>query len=577
MIELYSKYLRRDWTKVVLIVVLSLLTTLCTLVLPMLSKKIIDSGVLSGDNHSYQSTIVVMVVVTALAVALPLLNGKLIAETAMSFSRNLRRDFFTHVLRLSQRDLDQFGTASLISRQGTDIMQIQIGVIQTLTSMLTAPLMCIAGIAIALLTQPRMAWIVLVAVGACLLFTFFVVNHVRALFLIQQKLLDQVNRLARESLNGMRVIRAFNKQESEQERFSGVSGEVRDTTLHMGRYMLSFQPVMNFLMSMANLLVLWFGARFMTAHLATYGDVQAFIQYLNVIILGMMMLSAALIVLPRVQTAADRIVEVLHTEPSVADAAEPKALEGAIQTLEFQNVSYRYGEGGANALSDISFRVSAGQTLAIIGGTGAGKSTLLNLIPRCYDATEGSILVNGCDIRSYRQEELRRHIGMVPQKAFLFSGSILDNLRYGKADATEAEANHALDVAQSRDFVEEKEFGLYTYMTSGGTNVSGGQRQRLAIARAIVRKPDIYLFDDSFSALDFKTDAALRGALYAETRNAIVVIVAQRISTIKTADQILVLENGKIVGQGTHEELLAGNQVYREIAQSQLSREEMGA
>ena len=341
--------------------------------------------------------------------------------------------------------------------------------------------------------------------------------------------------------------------------------------------MLSFQPVMSFLMSMANLLVLWFGARFMTAHQATYGDVQAFIQYLSVIILGIMMLSAALIILPRVQTAADRIVEVLHTEPSVTDSEQPRALEDSIRTLEFKNVSYRYGEGGANALSDISFRISAGQTLAIIGGTGAGKSTLLNLIPRYYDATEGTVLINGCDIRDYRQEELREHIGIVPQKAFLFAGSILDNLRRGKADATEAEANHALEVAQSLDFVEEKEFGLYTYMTPGGTNVSGGQRQRLAIARAILRKPDLYLFDDSFSALDFKTDAALRSALHAETRNAIVVIVAQRISTIKAADQILVLENGRIVGQGTHEELLAGNEVYREIAQSQLSREEMGA
>ena len=577
MIELYAKYLRRDWQKVVLIVVLSLLTTLSSLVLPMLSKRVIDSGVLSGGNHSYGGTIAAMAVVAALAVVFPLLNSKFIAETAMGFSRSLRRDFFAHVLRLSQRDLDQFGTASLISRQGNDIMQMQIGMIQTLTSMLTAPLMCLGGIAIALLTSPRLAWIVLFAVGACLLFTFFVVGHVRELFLRQQLLLDQVNRLARELLNGMRVIRAFNKEESEQERFSGVSAQVRDTTLDMSRYMLSFQPVMSFLMSMANLLVLWFGARFMTAHQATYGDVQAFIQYLSVIILGIMMLSAALIILPRVQTAADRIVEVLHTEPSVTDSEQPRALEDSIRTLEFKNVSYRYGEGGANALSDISFRISAGQTLAIIGGTGAGKSTLLNLIPRYYDATEGTVLINGCDIRDYRQEELREHIGIVPQKAFLFAGSILDNLRRGKADATEAEANHALEVAQSLDFVEEKEFGLYTYMTPGGTNVSGGQRQRLAIARAILRKPDLYLFDDSFSALDFKTDAALRSALHAETRNAIVVIVAQRISTIKAADLILVLENGRIVGQGTHEELLAGNEVYREIAQSQLSKEEMGA
>ena len=291
----------------------------------------------------------------------------------------------------------------------------------------------------------------------------------------------------------------------------------------------------------------------------------------------MTMLSVGLIILPRVQVASGRVLEVMNATSSVRDAEQPQELSGPIRSLEFQDVSFRYGEGGSNALSDISFSVSAGQTLAIIGSTGAGKTTLLNLIPRYYDPTEGAVLVNGCDIRSLKQAELRERIGLVPQKGFLFGDSILGNLRRGKADATEEEANHALDVAQARDFVEEKEYGLYTYITPGGTNVSGGQKQRLCIARAIIRKPDIYLFDDSFSALDFKTDATLRRALKDETRNAIVVIVAQRISTIKDADQILVLENGRLVGRGTHSELLAGNNVYREIARSQLSKEEMEA
>ena len=577
MIELYAKFLRPYWKKVVLIVILSMLATVCSLLLPMMSKRIIDEGVLSGENVSYGGTVALMAVIAVLSMLFPAVNGKFIAETAMGFSRNLRKEFFAHVLSLSQRDLDQFGTASLISRQGNDIMQMQLGLVQLLTFMLTAPLMCIGGFLIALLTSPRLAWIVLAAILLCLLFVAFVVGTVRKIFLTYQQKLDSVNRLARESLNGMRVIRAFNKEESEKTRFSNVSREVKETSSDLHRYLLMFPPVMSFIVNFANVLVLWFGARYMTEHLATYGDIQAFIQYLSLIVFGMMMLSAGLIVLPRVQSAGSRITEVLRVTPSIRDAEKPQEMAEHISALEFKGVSFRYGEGGANALSDISFKVSAGQTLAIIGGTGAGKSTLLNLIPRYYDISEGAILVNGCDIRNLRQAELRKHIGVAPQKAFLFGGSIMDNLRRGKPDATEEEANHALDVAQSRDFVEEKEYGLYTALTPGGTNLSGGQRQRLSIARAVIRKPDIYLFDDSFSALDFKTDAALRRALAKETKNAIVIIVAQRISTIKSADQILVLENGKLVGQGTHSELLAGNAVYREIAQSQLSREEMEA
>lgn len=577
MVELYGKFLRPIWKKAVCVVVLSLLATLCSLLLPLLSKKIIDEGVLSGEAVSYSGTVVVMAVVAVLSMLFPAVNGKLIAEVSMSFSRNLRAAFFSHVLRLSQRDLDQFGTASLISRQGNDIMQMQIGLVQMLTFMLTAPLMCIGGLAIALLTSPRLSWIVLAAILVCLLFIVFVVGRVQKIVVSYQKKLDSVNRLAREALNGMRVIRAFNKEPDEERRFSDVAGSVKDTALHLNRYTLSFPPAMNFIVSFANILVLWFGAHYMTDHLATYGDVQAFIQYLNMIVFGMMMLSVGMIVLPRVQSAGDRIVEVLHVTPSVQDAEAPRELSESVRTLEFRNVSFRYGEGGAAALSNISFTVSAGQTLAIIGGTGAGKSTLLNLIPRYYDATEGAVLVNGCDIREYRQKDLRGRIGLVPQKPFLFGGTILENLQRGKPDATEEEANHALDVAQARDFVEEKEYGLYTCLTPGGTNVSGGQRQRLSIARAVIRKPDIYLFDDSFSALDFKTDAALRHALQDETRNAIVVIVAQRISTIRGADLILVLEDGKLAGKGTHSELLANNPVYREIARSQLTQEEMEA
>ena len=577
MIELYAKFLRPYWKKVVFIVILSMLATLCNLLLPMLSKQIIDEGVLSDENVSYGGTVALMAVVAVFSMLFPAVNGKFIAETAMGFSRNLRTEFFSHILRLSQRDLDQFGTASLISRQGNDIMQMQLGLVQLLTFMLTAPLMCIGGLAVGALTAPRLAWIVLMAILLAVLFVACVVVVVRKIYVLYQEKLDNVNRLARELLNGMRVIRAFNKEKSEETRFADVSGEVKETYSRLLFYLLLFPPVMSFIVNFANVMVLWFGAHYMNDHLATYGDIQAFIQYLTLIVLGMMMLSAGMIVLPRVQSAGDRIAEVLRVTPSIRDAEELRELTGRVNSLEFKGVSFRYANGGSNALSDISFTVSAGQTLAIIGGTGAGKSTLLNLISRYYDVSEGAVLVNGCDIRDLPQAELRKRIGVVPQKAFLFGGSILDNLRRGKPDATEEEANHALDVAQARDFVEEKEYGLYTALTPGGSNLSGGQKQRLSIARALIRKPDIYLFDDSFSALDFKTDAALRHALAKETRDAIVIIVAQRISTIKSADQILVLENGKLVGHGSHSELLANNQVYREIAQSQLSQEEMEA
>ena len=482
MIEIYARYLRPCWKKVVLIVLLSLLATLCSLMLPMLSKRIIDEGVLSAQSVPFGGTVAIMAVIALLSVLFPILSGKLIAEVVMGFSRHLRSDFFSHALSLSQRDLDRFGTASMISRQGNDIMQMQTGLVQTLTFMLSAPLMCIGGMAVALITSPRLSWIVLVVVAACVIFVLFVVGKVRKIFLEYQARLDDVNRLARESLNGMRVIRAFNKEDSEQQRFSNAAGEVKSKMMNMSSYLLSFQPVMSFIMSMANILILWFGAHYMTAHQATYGDVQAFIQYLSIIVLGMTMMSVGLIVLPRVQVAASRILEVMKVKSSVQDADKPQELTGPIRTLEFRNVSFRYGEGGSNALSDISFSVSSGQTLAIIGSTGAGKTTLLNLIPRYYDASEGAILVNGCDIRDLKQTQLREHIGLVPQKAFLFGDSILDNLRRGKKDATEEEATHALEVAQARDFVEEKEYGLYTYITPGGTNVSGGQRQRLCIA-----------------------------------------------------------------------------------------------
>jgi len=405
---------------------------------------------------------------------------------------------------------------------------------------------------------------------------YFAIKLARPVFRENQRKVDKVNGVMREVLSGMRVIRAFNREEYEIDRFAGISDDFTNNAKKGFKILNTILPLIVFFANASNLLILGFGADYMKRGIATFGAVQAYIQYTTMILMSFMVASMFLMNLPNAQTAAERINEIWDVEPSIKDKEKTEKLPAVGNaTLEVSHVSYRFPGASRNVLTDISFSAKAGQTVAIIGGTGSGKTTLLNILCRNMDVTEGSVKIDGVDVRDTDSADLRSHISLVPQKAFLFSGSIVDNVRFGKPDATDEEVRHALDVSQSSEFVDEKEYGMYTYIAQGGTNVSGGQKQRLAIARALVRKSDIYMFDDSFSALDFKTDAKLRKELSGELTGAVTVIVAQRVSTIKNADRILVIEEGKIVGDGTHDELLASNKVYREIAMSQLSESEV--
>lgn len=576
MLKILKRFLKPYMGKVILVVLLTMVTTLLNLSLPMMSKRIIDTGIAEGGMDLIIQTIITMLVISVVSIVITITNNTISSKTSMSFSRDLRKELFHHVSTLSQGDVDTIGSASLISRQGNDVTQMQTVLVQMMQIFLVAPLMCIGGMIMAFITAPKMAWIIAVILPLAILAFCIVLVKAIPVFAVTQKRIDKVNRIAREALNGMRVIRAFNKEEYETEHFAEVSEELRESTAHGNKLMMTMLPVMNLLANAANILIALFGAKYLQDQSVKVGDIQAFILYVSMILMAFMLCSVMFIILPRAQTSGKRIMEVFDTQPSVNDPENPVTIakESPI-SVEFEHVSFHYPRVDQNVLTDINFKAEAGQVVAIIGGTGSGKSTLLNLLPRYYDVTEGSVKINGVDIRDITQDDLRDRLAVIPQKSFLFGGSIYENICYGKKDATPEEVQHALDVSQSADFVKEKEYGIYSYITPAGTNVSGGQRQRLAIARALVRKPDVYLFDDSFSALDFKTDAKLRKALKKEVGNSIMIIVAQRVSTIRDADRILVLEKGQVVGDGTHDELMSSNETYREIALSQLSESEV--
>ena len=441
---------------------------------------------------------------------------------------------------------------------------------------LVAPIMVVGGIVMAVVTAPTMMWMLVVVLPCAILIMVMILLRVAPIFRKTQQKLDTVNRVIRENLNGMRVVRAFNREEYEREHFEEVNSDYRRLAERGNKLMNCANPLMTVLINAINLLIIWFGSRYMDAGNVSYGDIQAFVQYVSMILNAFMLCAMLLIILPRVQTSAARLNEVLDLEPSITDPLEPlKIPEGTESSIMFRNVSFSYPGADVPVLSSLNFSAKKGQTLAIIGGTGSGKSTILNLITRDYDVTDGEVLLDGVDVRKLAQEDLRGRLAVVPQKAFLFSGSIFENVRYGKEDASPEEVEYALSVAQAKEFVDQKDYGMYSYISQGGTNVSGGQRQRLAIARALVRHPDVYLFDDSFSALDFKTDAKLRKMLKKEVKDAVTIIVAQRVSTIQDADRIIVLDAGRIIGDGTHEELMESCAVYREIALSQVSESEV--
>lgn len=576
MLRILKRFLKPYTGKVVLVVILTMVTTLAGLSLPMMSKRIIDTGIAEGGMNLIIQTIIIMVVISIVSIVITIITNSISSKVTMSFSKDLRKGLFHHVSTLSQGDIDTIGSASLISRQGNDVMQMQTVLGQMMQIFLIAPLMCIGGMIMAFVTAPKMAWIIVVILPVAIIVFCVVLKKAIPVFGVTQKNIDKVNRIIREALNGMRVIRAFNKEEYETEHFAGVSEELRASTTQGNKLMMTMLPVMNLLANAANILIALFGAKYLQDQSVKVGDIQAFILYVSMILMAFMLCSVMFIILPRAQTSGLRLMEVFDTKPSVNDPEYPVTIaKDTPVSVQFDHVSFRYPGAEVNVLTDLNFEAKAGQVLAIIGGTGSGKSTLINLLPRYYDVTEGSVKVDGVDIRDITQDDLRQRLALIPQKSFLFGGSIFDNICYGKKDATPEEVQHALDVSQSSDFVKEKEYGIYTYITPAGTNVSGGQRQRLAIARALVRKPEVYIFDDSFSALDFKTDAKLRKALKKEIGNSVMIIVAQRVSTIRDADRILVLDKGRIVGDGTHDELMQSSETYREIALSQLSESEV--
>ncbi|SFS78878.1 ABC transporter ATP-binding protein [Paenibacillus sp. 453mf] len=560
---------------VALVVFLLLLQSLSDLFLPTLMSDIVNFGIPEGDVPYIWKIGGVMLIVALLGTLCSILVSFLSSQVTGKFARDLRSRLFRHVENFSLHEFDQVGTASLITRTTNDITQVQNVLLMMLRMMISAPLMFIGGLIMAISQDAKLSVVLVVSLpilaGAIALIAFKGLPLFKAI----QKKLDRLNLVLREQLTGIRVIRSFNRTGYEKERFTEANGDLTDTAIKVNKIMAFMMPVMMLVMNFSVIAIIWFGGLRINTGEIQVGNMMAFIQYAMQIMFSLLMVSIIFVMLPRAAASAARINEVLTMKPELADPTVSKPAGKLHGTLEFDNVSFKYPGAEEYALKDISFTAQPGEITAIIGGTGSGKSTLLAMIPRFYDVTEGSVRVNGMDVRDVAQQELRSKIGYVPQKAVLFTGTIADNIRYGKKDATEEEIRHAAEVAQAAEFISGMEDGYESMISQGGSNVSGGQKQRLSIARALVRRPEIYVFDDSFSALDYKTDAKLRAALVDETVNSTVIIVAQRVSTVRDADRILVMDEGVIVGSGTHDELLRNSEVYREIVSSQLSEEEI--
>ncbi|WP_069649009.1 ABC transporter ATP-binding protein [Caloranaerobacter ferrireducens] len=502
--------------------------------------------------------------------------GFLASKTAAGLARNLRIAVFTKVQSFSKAELDKFSTASLITRTTNDITQIQMLIVIIIRMVFYAPIMAVGGIIKALDKSQSMSWVIGVAIIALLILIITVFLTALPKFRVIQKLIDRLNLITRENLSGMMVIRAFNNQDFEEKRFDQANKNLTNTNLFVNRIMAVMFPTMMLIMNGITLLIVWVGAHQIANSSMQVGDMMAFMQYAMQIIFAFLMMSFMFIMIPRASVAAQRIAEVLDTEVEIKDPKNPKSPNKNLKgVVEFKNVSFRYPGAEEDVLKNISFKALPGETTAIIGSTGSGKSTLVNLILRFYDVTDGQVLVDGVDVREITQNELRDKIGYVPQKSSLFSGTIESNLKYANENASEVDLKEAADIAQAMEFIKEKADGFKTKISQGGTNLSGGQKQRLSIARALVKKPEIFIFDDSFSALDFKTAAALRKALKEKTKSSTIILVAQRISTVMNAEQIIVLDEGRIVGKGTHKELMESCKTYQEIALSQLSKEEL--
>jgi len=573
LIRLLRRYLRPHSRLLVGVVFFQLLQSIASLYLPTLNAEIIDKGVATGDTGYIIGTGAMMLGITVLQVACAVTAVYFGARVAMGLGRDIRAAVFHQVGGFSEREVTTFGAASLITRSTNDVQQVQMLVLMTCTMLVSAPILAIGGIVLALQQDLELSWLMAVSIPVLIIAIGLVISRMVPQFRLMQKRIDTINRVLREQLAGIRVVRAFVREDVETERFRKANDDVTATAFRVGRLTSLMFPIVMLVLNVSSVAVIWFGAFRIEDGSMQIGTLTAFLQYLLQILMAVMMATFMAIMIPRASVSADRIGEVLGTESTVVPPADPVTELTEHGTIELRDVGFAYPGAEQPVLVDVSFSVPVGRTTAIIGSTGAGKTTLVNLLPRLFDATSGTVLVDGVDVSRLDPDLLWSRIGLVPQKPYLFSGSVGSNLRYGKPDATDEELWTALDIAQASDFVREMPDGLDSTIAQGGTNVSGGQRQRIAIARALVKRPEIYVFDDSFSALDLATDARLRRALDRSLPGATMVIVAQRISTIIDADQIVVLEDGRVVGLGTHEELLESSPTYLEIVQSQLTVE----
>ncbi|NLN07117.1 MAG: ABC transporter ATP-binding protein [Firmicutes bacterium] len=567
------RYLKPVRFLIILSLLLVMVRALSDLYLPRLTADIVNIGIMNGDTGYILRVSGVMLAIAALGGICAVLNAFFSARASAGFAKILREEVFSHVESFSLNEFDRLGTATLITRTTNDITQLQMFTMMAIRMMVMAPMMSIGGTVMAVSRDPTLSLVFVVALPLLFVVITLVGRKGLPLFREMQEKLDRLNLIFRERLTGVRVIRAFNRDQYERERFQNANTDYTVTAIFVLRIMSVMMPVMMLVMNFTIVAVIWFGGMRVDLGFMMVGDLMAFIQYGTHIMMSMFALSMLFVMVPRAAASAGRINEILEIKPQIVDPPVPQKTNGRRGFVEFRNVTFSYPGAERPAIYNVSFQAGPGETTAIIGGTGSGKSTISNLLLRFYDVESGSILVDGVDIRELPQAELRAKIGYVPQRSVLFSGTVKSNIRFGKEDATDEEIRHAADIAQATEFIEEMPGGFDAVIVQGGMNVSGGQKQRLSIARALVRRPEICIFDDSFSALDFKTDARLRAALKKETAEATVIIVAQRVGTVMDADRIIVLENGRVAGIGTHGELLRNNDIYRETVLSQLSEE----
>ena len=568
------KYLKPYWLETLILFASIALQVWGSLQLPALMAKIVNKGITTSDTAFIWATGGRMLLWVFISVLCDLLASFLSARLASALGRDLRNDVFKKILSYSISEIDKFSTASLITRTTNDIAQVQQTMVMCLSMLIRAPMMAVGAIFQAIATAPDMTWIIALSVVILLTLVISILSVVMPKFKLYQTLIDKLTLLTRENLTGLRVIRAFNNEKLSEKKFGKTNAKLEKTDVFIGRVMSLENPLMTLIFNGTTLLCIWIGISLMSEDFSYLGNMMAFMQYAIQTVLSFLLMTILIVMLPRANVSAGRINEVLTTRSKIRWPKKTNGIPEKSPSVEFKKVDFAYDGAEEKVLRDISFLAKAGETTAFIGSTGSGKSTLINLVPRFYDATSGKILINGLDIKNYSEADLMSLIGHVPQRGFLFSGTVKSNIAFGAPNINQAQIEKAAEVAQASEFIKKLEKGYNSHISEGGTNVSGGQRQRLSIARAIAKNPDIYIFDDAFSALDMKTDAKLRAALKPVTKDAVTLIVAQRISTIKDADQIIVLDKGKIVGRGTHYKLLKTCDVYREIAKSQVSDKE---